>query len=88
MFEIIFVSSLALKTDIWPEIIISLQNFVKRFGNKYKSINVSKENALMKCKSIQLKNTCAGVSLLKLQASSLKRRCFPVNFVKFLRTSF
>ena len=52
MFEIIFVSSLALKTDIWPEIIISLQNFVKRFGNKYKSINVSKENALMKCKSI------------------------------------
>ena len=34
-------------------------------------------------------NTCARVSfLIKLQAWGLKHSCFPVNFVKFLRTPF
>ena len=34
-------------------------------------------------------NACIGVSfLIKLQALGLQHRCFPVNFVKFLRTTF
>ena len=70
--------------------------------NSVKSCEAATRGVL--CKKVFLEilqnsqeNTCAGVSfLIKLQASKpatllkkrLWRRCFPVNFVKFLRTAF
>ena len=54
------------------------------------------EKGVLKISQNSLENTCASVSfLIKLQARSatllkkrLWHRCFPVNFAKFLRTTF
>ena len=45
----------------------------------------SVKKAFLEIRQNSQENTCARVSLLKMR---LWRRCFPVNFKKFLRTSF
>ena len=53
----------------------------------------SRPEVLLELSQNSQENTCARVSfLIKLPTTLLKKRlwhtCFPVNFVKFLRTSF
>ena len=96
LFSVVSVVNFEWVNCSWDE---RIQNFVKHLDGQKQPPELFCKKLFLKTSQNSQENTCARVSFsIKLQASGLrpatllKKRlwhtCFPVNFVKFLRTPF